>query len=52
MIDSLLDLPLGEEAEPGHVGVQTVDVDIEDIEIRVAAWEDMMHKLVPRLTCG
>jgi hypothetical protein len=61
MSNSLLNLSLGEEAEPGHVGVQAVDVDVENVEIRVTAWGGRYNitisagsKAAPtaELTCG
>ena len=32
-----LDFPLGKEAEAGHVGVQAVHVDVEDVQVGVTA---------------
>ena len=33
--DSLLDIPLGKEAQSRHVGVQTIDVDVEDVQVGI-----------------
>ena len=33
----LLDLPLGEQAEARHVGVQAVHVHVEDVQVRITA---------------
>lgn len=40
-----LDLPLGEQAEAGHVGIQAVDIHIEDVQVGITAVVDEVAKV-------
>ena len=41
-----LDLPLGEQAQAGHVGVQAVHIHVEDVKVGVAAGRFTMLKKI------
>ena len=38
------DLPLGEQAQAGHVGVQAVHVHVENVQVRITAARSTVRK--------